>query len=102
MSFIRTKRHRKTDSGWILQSEWTHSTSVEFDDGKNLKEKMESHPQNASDIQAGTFAGQVKVPSSTKYTENTVRNIVFLSSDADPGEGVSSSYGNGSLICVYE
>lgn len=109
MNFIRTKRHRKTDSGWVLQSEWTHASTVEFTDGTTLETKMatvtgqvSSHTHQASDIKGGTLSGQVNVPTDTNYSTNQLRNIVFLSEESDPGEGTVSSYANGSLICVYE
>ena len=34
--FIKTIRRRLTDDGYIKQSEWTHASSVEFDDGDTL------------------------------------------------------------------
>ena len=59
-----------------------------------------SHNQAASTITAGTFGGQVVAPASTAYTTNHVRNQVFTTTD--PGAGASTSYANGSIICVYE
>ena len=98
--FIRTKRHRLTENGWIKQSEWTHPSSIEFDDGQTLDIKIESHPQNASDIKAGTFGGQVSAPAGTDYSTNRLRNQVLT--NVDPGEGASTSYVDGSIICFYE
>ena len=100
--FIRTKRHRLTSEGWKVQSEWTHPTSIEFDDGKTLDEKIESHPQSASDITEGTFSGQVSAPAGTDYELNRMRNIVLIPDASDPGANVATSYANGSIICIYE
>lgn len=98
--FIRTKRYRKlADGSYKLQSEATHESSVFFDDGKILTEKIESHPQNASDITGGTLGGQVSAPAGTDYTTNRLRNTVFTTED--PTDGASTSYVNGTIICVY-
>lgn len=60
-----------------------------------------SHTHAASNITAGTFgATGVVAATGTDYTTNRVRNTVFTTTD--PGAGVSSSYANGSIICVYE
>lgn len=59
-----------------------------------------SHNQAASTITAGTFGGSVIAPASTAYTTNQLRNTVFTTSD--PGANASTSYVNGSIICVYE
>lgn len=58
------------------------------------------HNHSASDISSGTFAGNVVAPESTAYTTNMIRNGVITT--VDPGENVSVSYANGSLIFVYE
>lgn len=44
--FLKTKRRRLTDEGYILQSEWTSASSVEFDDGMNAEEKMQEIDTN--------------------------------------------------------
>ena len=101
--FIRTKRYRKlVDGSYKLQSEATHESSVFFDDGTTLTDKIKSHSQSASDITEGTFAGQVSAPTGTDYELNRMRNIVFIPEDSDPGENVTTSYVNGSLICTYK
>lgn len=41
--FLKTKRYRKTETGYKLQSEWTSSDTVEFPDGKTLTEKMSNY-----------------------------------------------------------
>ena len=97
---IRTRRYRRTDSGYVWQSEDTHESSVKFDDGTTLTEKMSSHKQNASTITSGTLGGDVVAPASTAYTTNQLRNMVFTTTD--PGKDASTSYSNGSIICVYE
>lgn len=55
-----------------------------------------AHNQAASTITAGTFAETVKAPASTTYTAAEVRNIAVV--DTDPGEGVSVSYPNGTIV----
>ena len=68
---------------------------------QGLAEKADSsHNQAASTITAGTFGGVVVSPASTSYTTNHLRNMVFTTTD--PGAGVSTTYVNGSVICVYE
>lgn len=99
--FIKTKRYRKLSNGsYQLQSEWASSDTIEMTDGTTLTEKMSSHKQNASTITSGTLGGDVAAPASTAYSSNQLRNIVMT--DADPGAGVTTSYSNGSIICVYE
>ena len=99
--FIKTKRYRKQDDdNYQLQSEWTHSDTVEFDDGKTLTEKISSHNQTASTITSGTFGGSVVAKEDTDYTTAKVRNALITSKD--PTDGASVSYPNGSLIFVYE
>lgn len=105
--FIKTKRYRKTENGYQLQSEWTSSDTVEMTDGRTLtdtvasvKDKLSSHSQGAGTITAGTFHGDVAAAPSADYTAGLIRNTAFTT--ADPGEGVSASYADGSIICVYE
>jgi len=99
--FIKTKRYRKlADGSYQLQSELTMSDTVEFDDGTTLTEKMSTHTHAASKVTAGTLGGQVSAPAGTDYTANRLRNQVLT--DVDPGEGVSTSYANGSIISVYD
>lgn len=45
-------------------------------------------------------SGNLTVPASTAYTTNQLRNTVFTTTD--PGVNESTSYANGSIICVYE
>lgn len=98
---IKTKRYRKlSDGNYKLQSEYTHESTVHFDDGTTLSEKMSSHKQSASTITSGTLDGNVVAPASTAYTTNQLRNMVFTTTD--PGKDVATSYSNGSIICVYE
>jgi len=108
--FLKTIRYRKTAEGYIKQSEWTNSDTVEFTDGTTLTNKItdinndistiKNKTLMASDINAGTFAGNVSVPASTSYEENQLRNTVFTTED--PGSGATVSQTNGSIICVYE
>ena len=101
--FIKTKRYRKqSDGNYVLQSELTRPESVEWEDGTTLVTKMSSHSQNASDITGGTFSGQVASPADTDYTTSRMRNVVLLQEDNDPGENETTTYANGSIICVYK
>lgn len=60
-----------------------------------------AHNQAASTITAGTFSATgVVAATGTDYTTNRIRNQVFTTTD--PGAGASTSYANGSIICVYE
>lgn len=99
--FIKTKRYRKLpDGNYQIQSELTMSDTVEFPDGATLTEKMKNHTHTASEIKAGTLGGQVIAPAGTDYDANRLRNIVFTTED--PTDGASTSYVNGTIICVYE
>ena len=101
--FLKTKRYRKlSDGSYQLQSEWTSSDTTEMPDGTTLSEKIKSHPQQASDITGGTFKGQVSSPAGTDYTTSRMRNVVLLPEDNDPGENETTTYSNGSIICVYK
>ena len=100
--FVRTKKYRKTSEGYIWQSEDTHESSVKFDDNTTLTDKIKSHPQKASDITGGTFKGQVSAPNGTDYDTNRMRNLVLLPEERDPGEGATTTYVSGSIICVYK
>ena len=101
--FLKTKRYRKlSDGSYKLQSEWTSSDTVEMADGKTLTDKIKSHSQNASDITGGTFKGQVSAPNGTDYDTNRMRNLVLLPEERDPGEGATTTYVSGSIICVYK
>lgn len=63
--FIKTKRHRKTDAGYILQSEWTHSDTVEMPDGKTLTEAM-SDTEAANKMIKGVIDGTTPAGNSFK------------------------------------
>lgn len=63
--FIKTKRHRKTDAGYILQSEWTHSDTVEMPDGKTLTEAM-SDTEAANKMIKGVIDGTTPIGNSFK------------------------------------
>ena len=48
--FKKYKRYIRLDDGnYILDSEWTHAATVEFDDGKTLVTKMEDLKKSVSD-----------------------------------------------------
>lgn len=59
------------------------------------------HTQSASTITAGTLGGKVQANQAAMATTSAqLRDIVFTTSD--PGVGTSSSYPDGTVICVYE
>lgn len=62
----------------------------------------EEHKHAASDIEAGTFAGQVNAnaEAAADITVAQVRDIVGTTTD--PGAGVESDHPNGTVIHVYE
>ena len=60
-----------------------------------------THNQGANTITAGTLAGKVQAnQAAMAATSAQLRDIVFTTSD--PGVGTSSSYPDGTVICVYE
>lgn len=60
-----------------------------------------AHTQSASTITAGTLGGKVQANQAAMATTSAqLRDIVFTTSD--PGVGTSSSYPDGTVICVYE
>lgn len=60
-----------------------------------------AHTQSASTITAGTLGGKVQAnQAAMAATSAQLRDIVFTTSD--PGVGTSSSYPDGTVICVYE
>ena len=60
-----------------------------------------AHTQSASTITAGTLGGKVQAnQAAMAATSAQLRDIVFTTSD--PGVGTSSTYPDGTVICVYE
>lgn len=57
MSFEKIKNHRKTATGYILQSFWTNAETVEFDDGVSLKTKYGT--VDISSLGDGTITGAI-------------------------------------------
>ena len=47
--FIKTKKYRKTDEGYKLESRWTSSQTVEMDDKSTLEEKAQDLSNKISD-----------------------------------------------------
>lgn len=73
--FFKTKRYRMTENGYKLQSEWTSSDTVEFENSETLTDKI-----------------------------NTIENKIptIITTTSDPGEETTSSHKEGTIICVYE
>ena len=90
----KTRRYRKTDSGYVWQSEDTHESSVIFDDGTTLTDKIgaiereiSTHRHTASDIGYGMLQGQVmanEVAVSTLEISQ-IRNVSFGTEDLEAG-----------------
>ena len=60
-----------------------------------------THNQGANTITAGTLAGKVQAnQTAMAETDAQVRDIVLTTTD--PGAGSTSTYPNGTVICVYE
>lgn len=113
--FLRTKRYRRTTEGYIWQSEDTHESSVKFDDGTTLTDKMteiqekmtktteslNSHEQSASTITAGTFKGKVlgNATSAAALGEKQFRNIYAGTDELKSG---TSSLTTGNIYIQYE
>ena len=81
-----------------------HSHSIS--DVNNLQTTLNgkantSHTQAASTITAGTLGGKVQANQTAMAgTGAQVRDIVLTTTD--PGAGTTSTYPNGTVICVYE
>lgn len=81
-----------------------HSHSIS--DVSNLQTTLNgkantSHTQAASTITAGTLAGKVQANQTAMAgTGAQLRDIVLTTTD--PGAGTTSSYPDGTVICVYE
>ena len=103
--FIRTKRYRKTNDGYILQSEAKHESSVFFEDGSTLTEKitevqngLSTHEQSASTITAGTFKGDVVAAESSAFSTPHISNFVIV--DTKPTVGTDAPYPIGTFVRV--
>lgn len=48
--FLKTKKYRKTNDGYKLQSEWTSASTVEMSDGKNLQDQVNELNTNLNDF----------------------------------------------------
>lgn len=84
----------------VLYSEQTLTEEQKARARENIDAAASSHTQEASTISAGTFSGDVAVPTTTDLTTPLLRNCVIT--DADPGANAESSYPAGTEICVYE
>lgn len=84
----------------VLYTEQTLTEAQKTQARANIDAAESSHTQAASTISAGTFAGDVKAPATTDMATPILRNSVVT--NTDPGAGASSSYPEGTEICVYE
>ena len=85
----------------ILDTELSRAYVQNADTNSYLENKLKSHSQPASDITAGTFAGQVVANASavTDLTTKQVRNI--YAGTADMTAGVTE-LATGDIYIVYE
>ena len=113
--FVRTRRHRKTEDGYIWQSEDTHESSVLFDDGSTLTEKITaiteeiseiskgsgSHTHSANDITEGTLGGTVvaNADSVAALETSQMRNVSIGTVDMIAGE---TELAPGNIYFFYE
>lgn len=84
----------------VLYTAQTLSESQKTQARTNIDAAASSHTQAAGTISAGTFAGDVKAPTTTDMATPILRNSVVT--NTDPGAGASVSYPAGTEISVYE
>lgn len=85
----------------ILDTELSRAYVQNADTNSYLENKLKSHSQPASDITAGTFAGQVVANASavTDLTTKQVRNIYAGTTDMEAGVTALTT---GDIYIVYE
>lgn len=85
----------------ILDTELSRAYVQNADTNSYLENKLKSHSQPASDITAGTFAGQVVANASavTDLTTKQVRNIYAGTADMTAG---ITELATGDIYIVYE
>lgn len=85
----------------ILDTELSRAYVQNADTNSYLENKFKSHSQPASDITAGTFAGQVAANASAVQTLTTkqVRNIYAGTADMTAG---TTELSTGDIYIVYE
>lgn len=85
----------------ILDTELSRAYVQNADTNSYLENKIKSHSQPASDITAGTFAGQVVANASavTDLTAKQVRNIYAGTADMTAG---TTELATGDIYIVYE
>ena len=85
---LRYKKYRKTEDGYIAQSEWTSADSVEFADGTTLEEEREELKKSVSDgkalVAAAITEKKVKTAITATFAEMAanIRKIVLGSGNA--------------------
>lgn len=99
--FFKTKKYRKTDSGYKLQSEWTSSQTVQMDDGNTLEENLgavkgitSSLSSTSSNYALSASAGKslndsIKANTSSISTLNT--NLTNVKSTAESAVAVGAN-----------
>lgn len=80
--FFKTKKYRKTDSGYKLQSEWTSSETVEMSDGNTLETNLGSIKGITSSL-ASPSNNYALSASAGKSLQDQVTNKVNLSDIID-------------------
>lgn len=65
--FFKTKKYRKTSDGYMLQSEWTDSETVEMSDGSTLKEAASSFDTRIGALETALDGKQIRVLTEARY-----------------------------------
>lgn len=65
--FFKTKKYRKTSSGYKLQSEWTNSETVEMPDGSTLETAAAAFETRLGSLEAALDGRQIKILTEAQY-----------------------------------
>jgi len=65
--FLKTKKYRKTSSGYKLQSEWTNSETVEMPDGSTLKSAAAAFETRLGSLETALDGKQIRVLTESQY-----------------------------------
>lgn len=96
--FFKTKKYRKTDSGYKLQSEWTSSQTVQMDDGKTLEENLGAVKGITSSLSStsSNYALSASAGKSLNDSINTL-NSAFDSKAPTNHASTGTGYGVGTI-----
>lgn len=65
--FFKTKKYRKTPSGYKLQSEWTNAETVEMPDGSTLKSTANAFSTRIGSLENALDGKQIRVLTEAQY-----------------------------------